>query len=120
MPVNAPPTNVTLPPITLGAGLRTSFTHTDASNGSSSANDFALDSVRLYLNGSVLPEIKFTFDTEYTGSGPAGSNTRELRRGKGISTDLGSKVFVNVPTCLIVAFARLGCVRCIPKLIQAA
>ncbi|MFI4981387.1 MAG: hypothetical protein ACHQIO_13655, partial [Nevskiales bacterium] len=24
------PTNVTLPPITLGAGLRTSFTHTDA------------------------------------------------------------------------------------------
>lgn len=69
------PTNVTLPPITLGAGLRTSFTHTDASNGSSSANDFALDSVRLYLNGSVLPQIKFTFDTEYTGSKPGGDNT---------------------------------------------
>lgn len=72
------PTNVQLPPITLGAGLRTSFTHTDGSGSSSSANDFALDSVRLYLNGSVLPQVKFTFNTEYTGSPPAGSNTVQV------------------------------------------
>lgn len=69
------PTPVTLPPISIGAGLRTSFTHTDASEGDNGSNTFSLDSARLYINGSVLPDIKFTFDTEYTGSPPGGKNT---------------------------------------------
>lgn len=69
------PTPVTLPPISIGAGLRTSFTHTDASEGDNGSNTFSLDSARLYVNGSVLPDIKFTFDTEYTGSPPGGKNT---------------------------------------------
>jgi hypothetical protein len=73
--ITIPMPAVTLPPISIGAGMRTSFTHTDGTAGSTSANDFALDSARLYINGSVLPFIKFTFNTEYTGSPPAGSNT---------------------------------------------
>jgi hypothetical protein len=72
------PTPVTLPPISIGAGLRTSFTHTASEDSTPSDNSFALDSVRLYINGSVLPDIKFTFNTEYTGSPPAGSNAVEV------------------------------------------
>ena len=76
--ITIPTPNISLPPISIGAGMRTSFTHTDATAGSNTDNQFALDSVRLYVNGSVLPEIKFTFDTEYTGSPPAGSNTVDV------------------------------------------
>ena len=76
--ITIPTPAVTLPPISIGAGMRSSFTHTDATVDSNSSNDFALDSVRLYVNGSILPQIKFTFDTEYTGSAPAGSNTVEV------------------------------------------
>ena len=76
--ITIPTPALTLPPISIGAGLRTSFTHTDASDGASGSNQFSLDSVRLYVNGSVLPEIKFTFDTEYTGSPPGGKNTVDV------------------------------------------
>lgn len=56
----------TLPPISLGAGLRTSFTHTDNQAPAKDTNDFALDSARIYISGSVLPQLKFMFNTEYT------------------------------------------------------
>jgi hypothetical protein len=73
-----------LPPVTVGAGLQTSFYDCTKSciyspgtigpNGSS-VEGFALDTIRLYVNGSVTNQIKFTFNTEYTGSG---TNTVEV------------------------------------------
>jgi hypothetical protein len=57
---------LTLPAISIGAGMRTSFTHADLTSTTSSS-DFTLDSARLYINGSVTDKIKFTFNTEYTG-----------------------------------------------------
>jgi hypothetical protein len=56
-----------LPPVTVGAGVRSSFvsTHPD---GGDSTNEFALDSVRLYVNGAPANKIKFEFNTEYDGS----------------------------------------------------
>src|SRR6202000_739016 len=54
------------PSITLGAGMRTGFS-ADKPDGGKESDDFDLDSVRLYVNGSVTNDIKFTFNTEYTG-----------------------------------------------------
>ena len=54
------------PSVTVGAGMRTSFSHTDLSS-STDATDATLDSARLYINGSVTDQIKFTVNTEYTG-----------------------------------------------------
>jgi hypothetical protein len=56
----------TLGPVTIGAGLRTSFTHIDP-DGADSSDRFQLDSVRLYVNGPVTGKIKFMFNTEYDG-----------------------------------------------------
>jgi hypothetical protein len=74
------------PQVTVGAGMRASFDETDPSQAAPTpspsqvpeANDFDLDSIRLYVNGSVLPQVKFTFDTEYEGSPPQGSNNVEV------------------------------------------
>jgi hypothetical protein len=55
-----------LPPISVGAGMRASF-ETEKTDGGKSTDDFDLDSMRLYINGSVTNNIKFTFNTEYTG-----------------------------------------------------
>jgi hypothetical protein len=65
---NARAADVTLPPISVGAGLITSYNNDNAaaSGGSSSSNHFNLDSIRLYLGGSVTDTIKLTFDTEYS------------------------------------------------------
>jgi hypothetical protein len=66
-----------LPAVTVGVGVQTGFydckdnclyspgtvTSTDGS-----VSGFAVDSVRLYVNGSVTDTIKLTFNTEYTGS----------------------------------------------------
>jgi hypothetical protein len=65
------------PPISIGAGMRTSFDTTDPSAGKKT-EDFNLDSVRLYVNGAVTSNIKFTFNTEYQGSPPSGSNSVEV------------------------------------------
>jgi hypothetical protein len=58
---------VNLGPITVGAGLRTSFEHT-APDGGDATDTFQLDSVRLYINGPVTGSLKFMFNTEYDGS----------------------------------------------------
>jgi hypothetical protein len=58
---------VALGPVTVGAGLRTSFTHTEP-KASDSSDRFQLDSVRLYVNGPVAGSLKFMFNTEYYGS----------------------------------------------------
>jgi Phosphate-selective porin O and P len=56
---------VTLPPISVGAGLRTSFSTTDFDASDEDISDFNIDSVRLYVNGSVMENVKFMFNTEY-------------------------------------------------------
>jgi hypothetical protein len=57
----------TLPPVTLGAGVRTSFAHTDTDD-IDSTDKFFLDSARIYINGNATPKIKFMFNTEYYGA----------------------------------------------------
>jgi hypothetical protein len=55
-----------LPPVTVGAGLQTSYAH-DSPTGGSSTDQFLLNSIRLYVNGSAAKNIKFMFNTEYDG-----------------------------------------------------
>jgi hypothetical protein len=57
----------TLPPISLGAGLRTSFVHTSP-DGGDDTDEFVLDSARIYISGPVTSNIKFMFNTEYDGA----------------------------------------------------
>jgi hypothetical protein len=56
----------TTPTVSVGAGVRTSFVHTTPEAGDST-DAFALDSVRLYVNGTAAPKVKFMFNTEYDG-----------------------------------------------------
>jgi hypothetical protein len=56
-----------LPPISVGAGVQTSFVHTSPESGDDH-DEFALNSVRLYVSGAATKNIKFMFNTEYDGS----------------------------------------------------
>ncbi len=57
-----------LPPISIGAGVQTSFVHTMPEPASAEDTDaFLLNSVRLYVSGPVTDKIKFMFNTEYDG-----------------------------------------------------
>lgn len=71
---------VALGPVTVGAGMQASFFDCDKSciyspatintaAGDSSVAGFALNDIRLYVNGNVTNQIKIMFNTEYTGSG---------------------------------------------------
>jgi len=64
------------PQISVGAGMRTGFTDEKVDGAAKSTDEFDLDSVRLYVNGSVTNNIKFTFNTEYTGDTAAPMPTR--------------------------------------------
>ncbi len=75
-----------LPPISIGVGLQTSiyacdnsciYSPSTVSAGDNSVQGIAVDSIRLYINGSVTNTLKLTFNTEYTGSGP-GDNKVEV------------------------------------------
>src|SRR5438874_559604 len=57
----------TLGPVTVGAGLQTSFLH-NAPDGATSTDQFQLNSARIYVNGPVTEKIKFMFNTEYDGA----------------------------------------------------
>ncbi|MEI9811473.1 MAG: hypothetical protein WDO18_01795 [Acidobacteriota bacterium] len=46
--------------------MRTSYVHTSP-DGGEDTDRFPLDSVRIYLNGSVTSKIKFMLNTEYNG-----------------------------------------------------
>jgi hypothetical protein len=56
-----------LPPVSIGAGMQTSFVHTepDAADGTDA---FVLNSIRLYLSGSATDNIKIMFNTDYNGN----------------------------------------------------
>jgi hypothetical protein len=61
------------PTVSVGGGMRSSFVHTDLNDetladGEDTADQFLLDSVRLYVSGSVTDKIKIMFNTEYNGS----------------------------------------------------
>ena len=56
-----------LPPVTIGAGLQTSFVH-DSPDAGDSTDKFLLGSARLYLSGPVTDKIKFMFNSEYDGA----------------------------------------------------
>jgi hypothetical protein len=58
--------DVTLPPISVGAGVRTSFTNLDPDSGDE-ISDFELNSARIYLSGKVTEQISVMFNTEYQG-----------------------------------------------------
>jgi len=70
------------PSLTLGAGLRTSFVHTDNQGPAQDPSDFNVDNIRLYADGTILPFLKFTARTEYSGSpsanGGGGDNSLQL------------------------------------------
>jgi hypothetical protein len=55
-----------LPPISVGAGMQTSFVHNEP-DGGDSTDAFALNSVRLYVSGSAAKNVKIMFNTEYNG-----------------------------------------------------
>jgi hypothetical protein len=69
----------TAPAVTVGAGMRTGFTDESVDGAAKSTDTFDLDSVRLYVSGSVTNDIKFTFNTEYTGdTGGSDANKVEV------------------------------------------
>lgn len=57
---------VSLGPVTVGAGLQTGFVNTEP-DGGTSTNQFQLDHARLYISGPVIKDINFMFNTEYDG-----------------------------------------------------
>src|ERR1700733_13384971 len=66
-----------LPQVSVGGGMRTSFADDKVDGAAKATDDFDLDSVRLYVNGSVTNNIKFTFNTEYTGD-TGGSDANKI------------------------------------------
>lgn len=61
--------------ISLGTGIRTSFSAAEDSAGVSNnkwATDFRLNNLRLYINGQVHKYVKFTFNTECANCGDGG------------------------------------------------
>jgi len=53
-----------LGPVTVGAGLRTSFMSTLPDSGPTT-NQFSLNDIRLYVNGAAYKDVKFMFNAEY-------------------------------------------------------
>jgi hypothetical protein len=56
-----------LPPVSVGAGLQTSFVNNDPDGKDNATQRFLVNSARLYINGSATDKIKFMFNTEYNG-----------------------------------------------------
>lgn len=67
---------ITLPPVSLGAGARSSFNNVNVDNSSDDVNDFRLESVRIYITGNATDKIKLTVNTEYTGDPGSGGDDK--------------------------------------------
>ena len=65
--LSVPSSAQTVSPVSIGGGVRTSFVHTEPDAGDGT-DAFLLDSVRLYVSGSVTDKIKIMFNTEYDGA----------------------------------------------------
>jgi hypothetical protein len=59
---------VALPPVSVGAGIQTSFKHSEVDGVDAEVDDFNLDSARIYLSGKVTENISIMFNTEYNGA----------------------------------------------------
>jgi hypothetical protein len=58
-----------LPPVSVGGGIRTSFSHTEAdTTPETEADDFRLNSARLYINGKATENIGIMINTEFDGN----------------------------------------------------
>jgi hypothetical protein len=57
--------DLNLPPVSVGAGVRSSFTNTDVDGAGEDVNDFALNSARIYISGKATENISLMFNTEY-------------------------------------------------------
>lgn len=69
LPLAVQAAEVKLPEVSVGAGMRASYTSLENGAGEGErSNDFNLDSVRLFVSGSVTDTIKFNFNTDYDGS----------------------------------------------------
>jgi hypothetical protein len=55
---------INLGPVTVGAGLQTSFESSEPKGGTD-VNQFELNHARIYINGPVIDGIKFMFNTDY-------------------------------------------------------
>ncbi len=58
-------TELTLPSVSVGAGVRASFANTDVDGAESDVNDFAVNSARIYISGKATDRISLMFNTEY-------------------------------------------------------
>jgi hypothetical protein len=65
MPITTFAAEVNLPPVSVGAGVRTSFASTDIDGADEDINDFSLNSARIYISGKVTENISLMFNTEY-------------------------------------------------------
>ena len=100
--------------ISLGMGIRTSFTSGEDRSASGAAsggqwdNTFAVDNARVYINGGIHKYVKFTFNTECfncsvnlggvaqsntAGSGPASSNQFNGNSNMGLIDAIGKFEF---------------------------
>lgn len=61
--------------VSIGAGMRTTFTSVEdsAPSGSDRSSDFAIQNMRLYVGGQAHENIKFTFNTECIACGEGDS-----------------------------------------------
>jgi hypothetical protein len=61
--------SASLPPVTVGAGVQTSFKHIEVDVPTAAdVDDFNLDSARIYLSGKATENIGIMFNTEYNGA----------------------------------------------------
>ncbi|HMN47388.1 MAG TPA: hypothetical protein PKE27_22625 [Povalibacter sp.] len=57
--------DINLPPVSVGAGVRTSFSSTDFDASDETIDDFALNSARIYISGKATDYLSLMFNTEY-------------------------------------------------------
>jgi hypothetical protein len=69
--------DVTLPPLNVGAGVRSSFTHIDSDVGEN-ISDFELNNARIYISGKATENISLMFNTEYNTGGATPESVRVI------------------------------------------
>ncbi|WP_157994612.1 porin [Peristeroidobacter agariperforans] len=68
---------VDLPPVSVGAGVRSSFTYSDPDFGDE-VSDFELNSARIYISGKVTENISLMFNTDYNAGGATPESVRVI------------------------------------------